>query len=137
MVAIVTHVSVYVRNYDEALKWYTETLGLEKRADEEFGPGMRWLTVAPKDQKELELVLHVPYGETKSETEEMRAMIGKSTHGLVFQSTNCIEDCARLRSRGVNIVREPEQVPWGTQAIFEDLYGNRFVMVESKADQEH
>ena len=53
-------VTILVRDQDEALSFYTEKLGLEKREDVEFAPGMRWLTVAPGDQKELEIVLQQP-----------------------------------------------------------------------------
>ena len=62
MITKLAHVTIYVRDEDEALRFYTEKLGLEKRADVTAGPGMRWLTVAPKDQTGLEIVLQKPGG---------------------------------------------------------------------------
>ena len=62
MITKLGHVTILVRDQDEALEFYTEKLGLEKRTDVPFGPGMRWLTVAPKGQREVAIVLQQPGG---------------------------------------------------------------------------
>jgi len=119
------HVTVFVKDYDEALKWYTQTLGLEKTADQPFGDsGERWLTVAPAGQKETQIVL----AKTRPST---AGLIGKQSH-WVFQTSDCQKAYQQLQARGVKFSVPPQKQPWGTQAIFEDLYGNQFVLVEDR-----
>ena len=118
------HVTVFVKDYDEALKWYTETLGLEKTADQAFGGDERWLTVAPRGQKEMQIVL----AKTKAANAEL---VGKQSH-WVFQTDDCQKTYQTLLARGVKFSGPPEKLPWGTQAIFEDLYGNAFVLIGAR-----
>lgn len=131
MLSGLSHVSLLVEDYDEALQWYTEKLGLSPRDNAEFAPGMRWITVAVDGQKDLELVLYKPDPATES---RYLPSIGKQP-GFVFNTTDCRGDVEQLRSRGVQIVGEPEVQPWGVQAIFADLYGNQHVLVEPPAGQ--
>ena len=130
MITRLAHVTILVRDQDEALRWYTEKLGLEKRADEKFGPGARWLTVAPKNQKGLEIVLQMPepalHGEARAKP--MMERIGQGTT-WVFQTEDCRKEAEILKSRGVKFLRDPQQVPRGMQAIFEDLYANTLVLL--------
>ena len=134
MITKLIRITVYVRDEEEALKFYTEKLGLEKRADVPFGPGARWLTVAPKEQKELEIVLQKPnpllHGAEFAK--ELEARIGHGTTG-VFSTDDCQKTYETLRSRGVKFVSPPEDQPYGLQAVFEDLYGNSFVLLEPRA----
>ena len=81
------------------------------------------MTVGVKGQ-DVEIVLHKPHGEAK------RA--ASNVHGFVFSSDDCRKDAEELRQRGVKITQEPEEVPWGVQTIFEDLYGNTHVLVEPR-----
>jgi predicted enzyme related to lactoylglutathione lyase len=118
------HVTVFVKDYDEALKWYTETLGFEKTADQAFGKGQRWLTVAPRGQKGSEIVLAKADGQ---HTE----LVGKQAL-WVFHTTDCQKTYEALRARGVKFRQPPAKVGWGGQAIFEDLYGNEFVLLSDK-----
>lgn len=60
-------VTILVRDQDEALRWYPEKLGFEKKADKIFGQGFRWLTIAPKNQREVEIVLQKPDASCKEE----------------------------------------------------------------------
>lgn len=127
----VTHVTVLVENVEEALAWYSETMGLEVRADEEFAPGMRWVTVAPSGGN-TEIVLQEPnagyHGEEMAT--QLRDRIGQGTMTVIG-----VEDCQQtvdeLRERGVTIVQGTEEVPWGIHAIIEDLYGNPYNLVET------
>ena len=67
----ISHITIIVRDQDEALKWYMDKLGFEKRADDAVSmPGYRWLTIAPKDQKELEVVLFKARDESTQKTED-------------------------------------------------------------------
>lgn len=95
------YVTVVVRDYDEALKWYTDVLGWRKVEDRAFGPQQRWIVVAPQSQNNIGIVLDRPSARSK---------------------------------RGVKFIAPPKTQPWGTsQAIFEDLYGNVFVVESSAA----
>lgn len=105
------------------MRWYLDKLGFEIRTDVSFGEEERWLTIAPPQQTELEIVLH------KAGSEEMKSQVGKQMQ-WVFDSENCIEDVAELKLKRVNFIREPEKVPWGTEAVLEDLYGNHWVIGE-------
>ena len=121
MVGKLTHVIVVVADYDEALAWYTEKLGLEPRMDNAFGEGARFVTVAAPGQ-DVEIVLHKPFGGSDQQP--------GGNGGFVFSSDDCRRDAAEIQQRGVRITQGPEDVPWGVQAVFEDIYGNCHVIVE-------
>jgi predicted enzyme related to lactoylglutathione lyase len=115
-----TNVVVYVDDQDEALRWYTEKLGLEKRVDQKFGEGQRWLTVAAKGT-DLELTLQ-------------KAKAGaKQTLGAdnrwVFSAKDCQKTYETLKARGVNFLSPPKSQPWGVQGVFQDPFGNEFFLV--------
>ena len=125
MLTSLAHVSLVVRDYDEALSWFTDKLGLELRMDGSMGDDYRFLTVGVKGQKDVDIVLHKPfkgYSEARS-----------NIHGFVFFSDDCRKDVDAFKERGVNITQGPEEVPWGIQAVFEDLYGNTHVLLEPRA----
>ncbi len=123
-----------MRDQDEALRFYTEKLGLEKRADMTFGPGLRWLTVAPRDQAELEIVLQKPEVALHGQ-EGAKAMLGRVGQGTswVFEADDCRKTYDELRSRGVNFASPPQEQMYGIEAVFEDLYGNTFSLLEARA----
>jgi predicted enzyme related to lactoylglutathione lyase len=123
MITSLNHVTVLVRDQDEALAFYTEKLGLEKRADDMFGEGYRWLTVAPPGQTNLEIVLNPAFGP------QDEVKIGKLP-GWVFHTDDCQADYERLKGRGVKFTEAPTEQMWGMQALFEDLYGNQFVLLQ-------
>ena len=116
MLTKVMRVTLVVRDQDEALRWYIEKLGFVKRADNDMGP-MRWLTVAPAKQKAIEIVLADPkwYGS--------KDLIGKSTT-MVVESDDCMADYETLKKSGVEFTGPPKREPWGVSAVFHDLYGN-------------
>jgi predicted enzyme related to lactoylglutathione lyase len=123
MITRLAHVSIPVDDYDEALKWYTEILGFEVRHDNTFGEGYRFLTVGAKQQQDLEIVL----------VKNQPGMIEVSkVSAWVFDTDDCARDVESLRERGVQVLSEPEDVPWGVQATFADPFGNSYVLVEEK-----
>ncbi|HEY3315352.1 MAG TPA: VOC family protein [Bacillota bacterium] len=129
MITSIDKVTVFVRDEEEALKFYTEKLGFEKRMDMTFGPGARWLTVAPKGAA-TELILHNPRAwHGPEEAESMLAQVGKSPT-MVMGTRDCRGTVEELKARGVTILAEPQERPYGVEAIFADLYGNGFVLVE-------
>lgn len=133
MINKVTHISLLVRDQEEALQWYMEKLDFEKRADDPFPGGEgRWLTVAPQGQQELEIVLQPPEWGLSSDAESRAQMIGK-TPGWVLISDDCRQDYETLEARGVNFVSPPEELPWGVSAVFEDLYGNQHNLLEPRS----
>jgi catechol 2,3-dioxygenase-like lactoylglutathione lyase family enzyme len=133
MISGLTHVTVLVRDQDEALRFYTEKLGFEKRADMSFGPGMRWLSVAPQGQTDLEIVLQQPnpamHGEEHAR--QMAEMVGRGTT-WVFACDNCRATAAALREHGVEFQSEPQEQPYGVEAVFVDLYGNSYSLLEPR-----
>jgi len=121
MITKLTLVTVLVRDQDEALRWFTEILGLRKLQDAPYGNGLRWLVVAPEGQSDFGIVLQKP------EPEKM-GQVGKGTT-WVFRVDNLDETWETLSARGVRLVSPPAKMPWGRQAIFEDLYGNRYALM--------
>lgn len=117
-------VTILVRDQDEALAYYTEKLGLEKMDDMTFG-GDRWLTVTASNQKDVQIFLQKADGFGM----DLMDQVGKATT-WAFNTDNCREDYETLKARGVKFTSEPKEQPWGIQAIFEDLYGNTFSIVE-------
>ena len=132
MTTKLAHVTIIVRDQEEALRFYTEKLGFEKRMDGEAGPGMRFLTVAPAGQQEVEIVLWAPgrwVDEATAKT--MLERVGQGT-SWVFNTDDCRETHETWSARGVHFTSSPEDVPWGVQAQFQDLYGNNFVLLEPR-----
>lgn len=128
----VSHVSIVVRDQQEALDWYTGKLGFEVLADETMDDrDGRWLTVAPPAQAELEILLEpLSWGPGGQEREDREEMLGRN--GFVFGVDDCATTVEELREEGVEIVSEPEELPWGVSARFEDLYGNVHTIVEPR-----
>ena len=130
-----THVTVVVKDQEEALRWYTEKLGFEKRADDSTTmPGLRWLTVAPQGQTEPEIVLNQPdtriMGKEHDEMmNRLRSSIGKNPTWVLW-TDDCMRTYEELVKRGVKFPFPPQRQPWGLSAVFEDLYGNPYNLLE-------
>ncbi len=128
MIQRLSIVPLMVKDQDEAFKFYTEKLGFEKVTDV-HGP-IHFLTVAPKEGKDTEILLQVPdpkmMGEEKAS--ELMNQIGKS--GFIFIVDDCKKTIEELREKGVKILMEPQTQPYGSQAIIADLYGNAHVLRE-------
>jgi len=123
--ALVTFV---VDDYDDAIRWFTDTLGFTLREDTPLGDGKRWVVVGPPEGAGLLLA--------RATSPSQRSAVGNQTGGRVafFLHTDDFAGMhARLSSRGVRFVSPPRQEPYGTVAVFEDLHGNRWDLVEPKA----
>ncbi|XID93717.1 VOC family protein [Paenibacillaceae bacterium WGS1546] len=121
------HVTILVGDYDEAIAFYTGKAGFTLLADNAFGDGMRWVSLAPSAASEAAIVL------VKADTEEKRARIGNqfADHvGIVVQTDDFRRDYEAMKAAGVKFMSEPMEVPWGIEAVFEDLYGNRFDLLQ-------
>jgi catechol 2,3-dioxygenase-like lactoylglutathione lyase family enzyme len=122
-------ISLVVRDYDEAIAWYREKLGFLLIEDVDLGEGRRWVVVAPDLRDGARLLL----AEAKNDDELAR--VGNQTGGRVafFLETNDFwRDHELMRVRGVQFREEPREESYGTVAVFADLYGNLFDLIEMK-----
>lgn len=120
-------VTLVVRDYDEAIAWYTQALGFELREDTPLGGGKRWVTVAPRGGDGTGLLL------AQAADERQRERVGDATGGRVaffLHTDDFARDHAAMQARGVRFVEAPRHEPYGTVAVFEDLYGNRWDLLE-------
>lgn len=128
-----THVALIVRDYDEAIAWFTDKLGFTLVADDDQAePGKRWVLVAPPGAGQGAATILL----ARAATAEQEAFIGNQAGGRVFlflRTDDFDRDYEAMRSRGVRFVREPKQAPYGTIAVFEDLYGNLWDLVQFAA----
>ncbi|HEX5684126.1 MAG TPA: VOC family protein [Ideonella sp.] len=124
-------VSLVVRDYDEALDFYVGVLGFEL-VEDSFVPeqNKRWVVVAPPGARETRLLL------AKASNDEQASRIGNQTGGRVFLFL-CTDDLRRdhaaYSAKGVVFVRPPVEQPYGTVAVFEDMYGNQWDLLQPKA----
>jgi lactoylglutathione lyase len=123
------YVAVVVRDYDEAIAFYTKVLGFTLTEDTDLGGGKRWVLVAPPNSAGTLLLL------ARAATPEQESRVGNQTGGRVFlflHTDDFWRDYHALRSRGVRFESEPRQEAYGTVAVFVDLYGNRWDLLELK-----
>ncbi|HET6858145.1 MAG TPA: VOC family protein [Streptomyces sp.] len=130
--------TVWVLDQDRAKEFYTEKLGLEVRTDMTMGEGgMRWLTVGAKDQPDVQLTLMVPGPPTMDpeSTAAMKMLVTKGVLGAGVLTTDDIYgDYEKLKARGVEFVQEPQERPYGTEALFRDDSGNWFSFTQARKD---
>lgn len=127
MITGLSVVTVLVADQDESLEFFTEMLGFELNMDVTTGEGFRWLTVAPGSVEGPLIAL------VEADTEKKRARVGSQVadHVLcVFETDDCERSYNQLKSRGVRFHGNPTERPWGTEVVFEDLYGNRYDLHE-------
>jgi len=130
-----SHATVYVIDQDRAKAFYTEKLGLEVRDDVVMG-SFRWLTVAPKTQPDACIVLMRiapgPVG-TQAQADQVRSLVeAGALGGGVFRTDDCRRDYEELTARGVEFVREPKEMPYGTEALLRDDSGNVFSLTQGR-----
>ena len=120
-------VTVLVRDYDEAIAFYTRALGFELIEDTDLGGGKRWVIVRPRGPDGTSLLL------ARAVTSEQESRIGNQTGGRVFlflHTDDCWRDYHDMRSRGIVFTEQPRLEPYGTVAVFVDLYGNKCDLLE-------
>ena len=136
MLKQLTHVQVWVLDQDEALKFYTEKLGMEVREDvtvPELG-NFRWLSVGVPGQDDVSITLMAIPGppvfeeETRRKIQELLAT--GAAGGLFFSTENAQTTYEELKSRGVEFTQEPTEQPYGIDAGFRDSSGNHFRMAQ-------
>jgi catechol 2,3-dioxygenase-like lactoylglutathione lyase family enzyme len=122
------YIALVVRDYDEAIAWFTTMLQFTLVEDTELSDSKRWVLVAPRGgRNQCQLLL------AKAATPEQESHIGNQTGGRVFlflHTDNFARDYAAMQARGVKFVRAPREESYGTVAVFEDLYGNKWDLLE-------
>ena len=133
MIRQMSHTNIFVLDQDSAKAFYTEKLGFEARFDismgEEFegtGQGFRWLTVSPKEQPDLQIVLaSCDMGRTPEQAEQLRALVASGGMGPgVMTTDDCHRTYKELLAKGVTFLSEPAERPYGIEAMMRDDSGN-------------
>ena len=125
MTRAIASVALVVREYDEAIAFFTDVLRFTLVEDTPMGGGKRWVVVAPQASG-TSLVL------ARAASDEQRAAVGNQTGGRVFlflHTSDFWGDYAHMRAHGVRFVEEPRQEPYGQVVVFLDLYGNKWDLV--------
>ncbi len=123
----IARIALVVRDYDEAIEFYTQKLGFTLVEDTALSETKRWVVVAPKNSTECGLLL------AKAVNEEQQSRIGNQTGGRVFlflYTDDFKRDYQNLIDQKIKIVREPTVELYGTVAVFADLYGNLWDLIE-------
>jgi catechol 2,3-dioxygenase-like lactoylglutathione lyase family enzyme len=128
----IVHIALLVKDYDEAIDFYTKKLNFELVEDTyQTEQDKRWVVVSPPGSNGVTLLL------ARASKSEQEAFIGNQTGGRVFLFLNTDDfwrDYNEMKSRGIKFVRPPKQQDYGTVAVFEDLYGNLWDLLELNSD---
>ena len=127
----IVHVALVVRDYDEAIEFYTKKLNFTL-VEDTYQPEQdkRWVVVAPPGSRGTSLLL------ARASTPEQERIVGNQTGGRVFLFLNTDDfwrDYTNLSALGITFVREPKSESYGTVAVFKDLYGNLWDLLELKS----
>jgi catechol 2,3-dioxygenase-like lactoylglutathione lyase family enzyme len=129
MKQLLAHIALVVADYDDAIKFYTEKLHFSLVEDTVLSETKRWVLVAPPGSDSCQLLL------AKAATDEQKSRVGNQTGGRVFLFLNTDDfwrDYNNMVAEGIIFVREPVTEPYGTVAVFKDLYGNLWDLIEPK-----
>lgn len=132
MLQFIAHVSYLVRDYDEAIDYFTKVLDFTLVEDTYIAEqNKRWVLVAPPGSQATALLL------ARANTDSQRGAVGNQTGGRVFlflYTDDFWRDYRRLTSRGVVFVRQPREESYGTVAVFKDLYGNLWDLLQPTSE---
>lgn len=123
------HIAFLVHDYDEAIRFYVDKLNFSLIEDTQLSETKRWVVVAPPGSNGCSFLL------AKAANEEQQSRVGNQTGGRVFlfmHTDNFDRDYTRMKAAGIEFVRERVVEPYGTVAVFKDLYGNLFDLIEPK-----
>ncbi|MAL38607.1 MAG: VOC family protein [Pseudomonadota bacterium] len=119
--------ALIVRDYDDAIAFYTDKVGFDLIEDTDMGDGKRWVIVAPTGATETRILL------ARASGADQENAIGNQTGGRVgffLNTDDFARDHARMTKAGVQFLEAPRHEPYGTVAVFEDLYGNKWDLLE-------
>lgn len=120
-------IAFLVKDYDEAVNYFTQCLGFSLLCDIDKGDESRWIQIAPTANGNTSLVL------VRASTAEQRATIGNQTGGpvlLFLHTTDFWRDYQQMKNKGVTFLESPREEEYGTVAVFEDLYGNKWDLIQ-------
>ena len=123
----IAHIALVVKDYDEAIKFYTEKLDFQLLEDTQLSEDKRWVLIAPTGAKECCLLL------AKAADDKQMESIGNQTGGRVFLflfTDDFWRDYHKMLDRNINFVRPPKEENYGLVAVFEDLYGNLWDLLQ-------
>ena len=121
--------SILVANYNDAIAFYCDALGFSLVADTPLGEGKRWVLVAPPGNSGARLLL------AEAASEEQRAAIGNQAGGrvmLFLETDDFVADYARMVEKGVTFLEAPRHEAYGSVAVFADLYGNKWDLIQPR-----
>jgi catechol 2,3-dioxygenase-like lactoylglutathione lyase family enzyme len=127
----IAHIALVVDDYDKAIDFYTKKLDFRLLEDRLLSDEKRWVIVAPPGAMECSLLL------AKASNEGQHAFVGNQTGGRVFLflfTDNFWRDYEKLKSKEIKFIRPPQDHEYGTVAVFEDLYGNLWDLIEPVQD---
>ena len=127
MEQFIAHIALVVRDYDEAIAFYTQKLGFRLLEDTQLSESKRWVIVAPPGSGQCSLLL------AKASGPEQQKAVGNQTGGRVFlflHTDDFYRDYRSMLGKGIRFVRPPAKEAYGTVAVFEDLYGNLWDLIE-------
>ncbi|WP_029041822.1 VOC family protein [Cucumibacter marinus] len=125
----IAHLTYIVADYDEALAWFTSTLGFALLEDTPLGGTKRWVRVAPPGGGTALLL-------ARADTPDQKAAISAQAGGRVFlflETEDFARDHAAMAARGIKFLEQPRHEAYGTVAVFEDLYGQKWDLIEPVA----
>lgn len=123
----IAHIALVVKDYDEAIQFYTKKLDFELLEDTKVNELKRWVVIAPSGAKECCLLL------AKAANEKQIASVGNQTGGRVFLflfTDDFWRDYNKMVEKEISFIRPPKKEPYGMVAVFEDLYGNMWDLLE-------
>jgi len=123
-------IALLVADYDPAIDFYVQKLGFQLVEDTDLGGGKRWVVVRPPGARESGLLL------ARADGDQQASRIGNQTGGRVFlflHTDDFLRDFEAMTRAGVRFIETPRQEAYGTVAVFEDLYGNRWDLIEPRA----
>jgi len=136
MIQRMSHTAIFVPDQERAKDFYVGKLGFEVKTDATMPNGFRWLTVSPKGQPDLEIILMKIAAGPKileEDVESIKTLVGKGAFGAgVFDTADCRKTYEELKARGVEFLAPPKEEFYGVQAVFRDPFGNWFSLTEPK-----
>ena len=122
-------IAILVADYDEAIRFYRDQVGFSLTEDKDMGGGKRWVVITPPSNRGARLLL------ARAEGDEQRAAVGKQGGGRVMfflETDDFARDHQQMTARGVRFLGEPRHEAYGSVAVFADLYGNKWDLIQPK-----
>ncbi|SFC70694.1 hypothetical protein SAMN05421780_108165 [Flexibacter flexilis DSM 6793] len=117
----ICRLTLLVRDYDEAIEFYTQRLGFVKQTDDNWGEGFRFVVLSAAQQPDFQLII------TRATDDDLLGLVGRQAgyhQFFALRVSDCAASYAQLKANGIDFISEPREMMYGTEASFRDLYGN-------------